>query len=60
MTEIFGALESNGLKLKFFEEFDYSPYKLRGFIETEKGKFVLQEREKQNLPYVFNLKATTR
>ena len=60
LTEIFGALESNELKLKLFEEFDYSPYKLRGFKETEKGKFVLQEREKQKLPYVFNLKATTR
>lgn len=58
LTEIFSALESNGLKLKLFQEFDYSPYKLRGMIEKEKGKFVLKKREKQKLPYVFNLKAT--
>ena len=57
LTEIFGALESNGLKLKLFQEFDYSPYKLRGMIEKEKGKFVLENRKNQKLPYVFNLKA---
>ena len=30
------ALESNGMKLNLFEEFDYCPYKLEGMIEKEK------------------------
>lgn len=58
LTDIFTALESNGLKLKFFQEFDYSPYCLKGMIEKEEGKFVLKKRKNQKLPYVFNLKAT--
>lgn len=58
LTDIFTALESNGLKLKFFQEFDYSPYCLKGMIKKEEGKFVLEKRQNQRLPYVFNLKAT--
>ena len=58
LTNIFSALESNGLKLTHFEEFDYSPFLLDGMIKKEKGKYVLEKREKNSTPYVFNLKAT--
>lgn len=57
LTEIFIALESNGLKLLHFEEFDYSPYKLEGMIEKSSKKFVLEKKATIRLPYVFNLKA---
>jgi SAM-dependent methyltransferase len=57
LTEIFIALETNGLKLLHFEEFDYSPYKLEGMTERSNKKFVLEEKIKNRLPYVFNLKA---
>ena len=58
LTDIFSALESNGLKLIHFEEFDFSPFLLDGMKKKEKGKYVLKEREKLSTPYVFNLKAT--
>ena len=58
LTDIFTSLESNGLKLKFFQEFEYSPYCLKGMIKKEEGKFILEKRQNQRLPYVFNLKAT--
>ena len=58
MTEIFVALESNGLKLQSFEEYDYCPYHLEGMVERQKGQYVLKNRAKQSLPYVFSLKAT--
>jgi len=58
LTEIFVALESNGLKLQAFEEYDYSPYKLDGMIQIETGKYILEKRKQQSLPYVFSLKAT--
>ena len=35
LTDIFKALESNGMKLNLFEEFNYCPYKLEGMIEKE-------------------------
>ena len=57
LTRIFKALESNGLKLAIFEEFDYSPYLLEGMIEKESGKYVLEKRLEKSTPYVFNLKA---
>ena len=57
LTEIFIALETNGLKLLHFEEFDYSPYKLEGMIEKSNEKFVLEKKATNRLPYVFNLKA---
>ena len=57
-TEIFYALESNGMKLQSFKEFDYSPYLLDGMIERNSGEYVLANRIKQKLPYVFTLKAT--
>ncbi|MBL6657186.1 MAG: class I SAM-dependent methyltransferase [Flavobacteriales bacterium] len=58
LTEIFVALESNGLKLQSFEEYNYTPYLLKGMVEREAGKHVLKDRAHQNLPYVFSLKAT--
>lgn len=60
LSEVFVALESNGLKLQSFEEFDYNPYHLRGFVKKEDGKFVIKGREKQALPYVYAVKATKR
>ena len=57
LTSIFKALESNGLKLMLFEEFDYSPYPLEGMIEKESEKYVLEKRLKNSTPYIFNLKA---
>ena len=57
LTNIFVALESNGLKLTSFKEFDYSPFPLKGMIKKEKGKYVLENRKNQKLPYVFSLKA---
>ena len=58
LTNIFSALELNGLKLTHFEEFDYSPFLLDGMIKKEKGKYVLDKRKENSTPYVFNLKAT--
>jgi ubiquinone/menaquinone biosynthesis C-methylase UbiE len=58
LTNIFSALESNGLKLTHFEEFDYSPFMLDEMIKKEKEQYVLEKRKKNSLPYVFNLKAT--
>ena len=58
LTDIFAALESNGLKLTSFEEFDYSPFLLEGMIEKRQGKHVLEKRKNLSTPYVFNLKAT--
>lgn len=58
LTEIFVALESNGLKLQSFEEYNYTPYPVKGMIERESGKYVLEDRKQQNLPYIFSLKAT--
>jgi len=58
LTEIFFAIESSGLKLLSFEEFDYSPFLLEGMIKREENKYVLKARASQKIPYVFNLKAT--
>ena len=58
LTEIFVALESNGLKLQSFEEYNYTPYPVKGMVERDPGKYVLEDRKQQNLPYIFSLKAT--
>ena len=58
LTNIFSALESNGLKLTHFEEFDYSSFLLDGMIKKEEEKYILEKRKKKSTPYVFNLKAT--
>tara|TARA_B100000214_G_scaffold372426_1_gene350637 strand:+ start:183 stop:968 length:786 start_codon:yes stop_codon:yes gene_type:complete len=58
LSDIFFALESNGLKLLEFKEFDYSPFKLENMTEKDKGKYVLKKRLTLSTPYIFNLKAT--
>lgn len=58
LTDIFFALETNGLKLLHFEEFDFSPFLLEGMIKNGKDKFILKQRQRLSTPYVFNLKAT--
>ena len=57
LTDIFIGLESNNLKLKKFEEFDFSPYKLDGMIKKSKKKYILKKRFKLSTPYVYNLEA---
>tara|TARA_B100001250_G_scaffold48722_1_gene38160 strand:+ start:1866 stop:2672 length:807 start_codon:yes stop_codon:yes gene_type:complete len=57
LTEIFEALENNGLKLKLFKEYDYSPFCLEGMVKFKNGKYVLKNRGNLSTPYVFNLKA---
>ena len=57
LTEIFEALENNGLKLKLFKEYDYSPFCLEGMVKFTDGKYVLKNRKNLSTPYVFNLKA---
>ena len=52
LTNIFTALESNGLKLSLFEEFDYSPFLLEGMIQKEEGKYVLEKRKEKSTPYI--------
>ena len=57
LTNIFSALESNKLKIIEFKEFDYSPFLLKGMIKREDGKYILEKRQKNSTPYIFNLKA---
>ena len=57
LAELFFALESSGMKLLRFEEFDYSPFLLEGMTKREKNKYVLKKRANQKIPYVFSLKA---
>ena len=57
LTDLFTALESNGLKLTSFEEFDFCPFPLKGMIKQEKNKFVLKNRFDKSTPYIFNLTA---
>tara|TARA_B100001109_G_C18780808_1_gene435295 strand:- start:61 stop:846 length:786 start_codon:yes stop_codon:yes gene_type:complete len=57
LTDLFKALESNGLKLTSFEEFDFCPFPLKGMIKKEKNKFVLKNRFDKSTPYIFNLRA---
>tara|TARA_B100001758_G_C18310574_1_gene557608 strand:- start:266 stop:1054 length:789 start_codon:yes stop_codon:yes gene_type:complete len=57
-AEIFESLETAGLKLLEFQEFDYSPYHLDGMVMRSQGEYVLGKRKSQSLPYVFTLKAT--
>ena len=55
LQKLFVALESNGLKLQSFAEFDYS-HAIKGTIERQEGQYVL--KIEPSLPYVFTLKAT--
>ena len=57
LTDIFAALENNGLKLTSFQEFDYCPFLLRDMVQKEKNKFVLKKRMDKSTPYIYNLTA---
>jgi len=58
LAEIFHALENNGLILKQFEEYDYSPYNcFAGMKKLAERKFII-EKYSNKLPLVYSLIAT--
>ncbi|MCF8463734.1 MAG: class I SAM-dependent methyltransferase [Flavobacteriales bacterium] len=58
LAEVFHALEENGLVLKSFDEFDYSPYNcFLGMKQLEERKFII-EKHGHKLPLVYSLTAT--
>jgi SAM-dependent methyltransferase len=60
LSEVFHALENNGLILKSFDEFDYSPYNcFAGMKQVADHKFII-EKHGNKLPMVYSLTATKR
>lgn len=60
LSEVFHALENNGLILKSFDEFDYSPYNcFSGMKKIGDRKFII-EKYGNKLPLVYSLTATLR
>ena len=60
LSEVFHALENNGLILKSFDEFDYSPYNcFAGMKKMGDRKFII-EKHGNKLPLVYSLTATKR
>ncbi|MGB0917187.1 MAG: class I SAM-dependent methyltransferase [Flavobacteriales bacterium] len=60
LAEVFHALENNGLILKSFDEYDYSPYNcFSGMKKIAERKFVV-EKHGNKLPMVYSLTATKR
>ncbi|MCF8277656.1 MAG: class I SAM-dependent methyltransferase [Flavobacteriales bacterium] len=58
LAEVFHALEENGLILKSFDEFDYSPYNcFNGMKKLDERKFII-EKHGNKLPLVYSLTAT--
>ncbi len=58
ISRIINALIKAGLRIDFFNEFNYSSYKALPFlIEGEGGRWVLPEN-KDSIPMMFSLKAT--
>ena len=58
LAEVFHALENNGLILKSFDEFDYSPYNcFSGMKQLAERKFII-EKHGNKLPLVYSLTAT--
>jgi 2-polyprenyl-3-methyl-5-hydroxy-6-metoxy-1,4-benzoquinol methylase len=58
LAELFKALRNNGLILKSFDEFDYSPYNcFEGMKQLEERKFII-EKYGNKLPLVYSLIAT--
>ena len=58
LAEVFKALENNGLILKSFDEFDYSPYNcFSGMKKLADRKFII-EKHGNKLPMVYSLTAT--
>jgi 2-polyprenyl-3-methyl-5-hydroxy-6-metoxy-1,4-benzoquinol methylase len=57
LAEVFHALEGNGLILKEFEEYDYSPYNcFSGMKKLDERKFIV-EKHGNKLPMVYSLVA---
>lgn len=55
LSEVFHALENNGLILKHFDEFDYSPYNcFSGMKKVDECKFII-EKHGNKLPMVYSL-----
>ena len=53
MSEILTSLMSNGLSIKQFQEFDYSPYAcFNGMVEFEEGKYRI-EKLGDKIPMVY-------
>jgi SAM-dependent methyltransferase len=60
LAEVFRALENNGLILRSFDEFDYSPYNcFAGMKQVAERKFII-EKHGNKLPLVYSLTATKR
>ena len=58
LAEVFHALENNGLILKSFDEFDYSPYDcFKGMKKLDDRKFII-EKHGNKLPLVYSLTTT--
>ncbi len=57
LSDVTTALIENGLQIKSFKEFNYSPYNcFPNMIEIEKGKFLF-EKYKNILPLIYSIKA---
>lgn len=57
LAEVFHALENNGLILKSFDEYDYSPYNcFAGMKQVADRKFII-EKHRNKLPLVYSLEA---
>ena len=60
LAEVFRALEQNGLILKSFDEYDYSPYNcFSGMKKVDERKFIV-EKHGNKLPMVYSLVAQKR
>lgn len=57
LSDVFKALKNNGLRIDFFEEYNYSPYScFKNSIQTEPGKFMILGLEGK-LPMVYAITA---
>ncbi len=57
LSEVFAAIWSNGLIIKNFLEYDYSPYPcFKGTKETARGKYII-EKFGDKLPLVYSIMA---
>lgn len=60
MAEVISALITNGLEIKTFQEFDYSPYNcFNKTIEFEPGKYRIEHLD-DKIPMVYAIEATRR
>ena len=60
LAEVFKALENNGLILRSFDEFDYSPHNcFPGMKKIADRKFII-EKHGNKLPLIYSLTATKR